>query len=378
MVRKKKKAGQEEQKPWCFYCDRQFNDESILIQHQKSRHFKCSQCHKKLNTAQGLAIHCIQVHKLAVDAVPNAKPGREAMDKEIFGMAGVPSGMEPGAALPDDGGEGDEPPAKMARLDSGTDSASMASAGSGNPHHAAQGPYSAAPYYNPPAIPIPAYGYPGYPPFGIRPSPGFPPHPHGIPYPGHPGYPPGQAFPPPYGSAPMAPPSYPPFGSQPPAASAPITSLPPAAASGGAAAALFPISGAPAASVQPPAAAPLQQLLPAAATRPPPTVQPPPAMPGLFPIAQPVRQPPPVGLQAPPFQGSTSCPLASEQASQQLPAAAASTPGKVPPEMGFVWDDDSISMEEQRASSQKYASLKPAAANGSQKPQPASGQWSTC
>lgn len=69
MVRKKKKAGgQEEQKPWCFYCDRQFNDESILIQHQKSRHFKCSQCHKKLNTAQGLAIHCIQVHKLAVDA----------------------------------------------------------------------------------------------------------------------------------------------------------------------------------------------------------------------------------------------------------------------------------------------------------------------
>ena len=33
--------------------------------------------------------------------VPNAKPGREAMDKEIFGMAGVPSGMEPGAALPE-------------------------------------------------------------------------------------------------------------------------------------------------------------------------------------------------------------------------------------------------------------------------------------
>lgn len=35
MGRKKKKY--EEQKPWCFYCDREFDDEKILIQHQRAK-----------------------------------------------------------------------------------------------------------------------------------------------------------------------------------------------------------------------------------------------------------------------------------------------------------------------------------------------------
>jgi hypothetical protein len=30
--------------------------------------------------------------------VPKAKPGRESMEIEIFGMAGVPEGMKPGDA----------------------------------------------------------------------------------------------------------------------------------------------------------------------------------------------------------------------------------------------------------------------------------------
>ena len=57
MGRKKKKPI----KPWCWYCNRIFDDEKILIQHQKAKHFKCHVCHKKLFTGPGLAIHCMQV-----------------------------------------------------------------------------------------------------------------------------------------------------------------------------------------------------------------------------------------------------------------------------------------------------------------------------
>lgn len=45
----------------CRYCNRDFDDEKILIQHQKAKHFKCHICHKKLYTGPGLAIHCMQV-----------------------------------------------------------------------------------------------------------------------------------------------------------------------------------------------------------------------------------------------------------------------------------------------------------------------------
>lgn len=43
------------------YCNREFEDEKILIQHQKAKHFKCHLCHRKLYTGPGLAIHCLQV-----------------------------------------------------------------------------------------------------------------------------------------------------------------------------------------------------------------------------------------------------------------------------------------------------------------------------
>ncbi len=49
MGKKKKK---NEQKPWCYYCDRVFDDEAMLVQHQRAKHFKCPDCPKKLNTAQ--------------------------------------------------------------------------------------------------------------------------------------------------------------------------------------------------------------------------------------------------------------------------------------------------------------------------------------
>ncbi|XP_074605615.1 bub3 interacting GLEBS and Zinc finger domain protein isoform X2 [Brevipalpus obovatus] len=84
MGRKKKKP----MKPW--YCNREFDDEKILIQHQKAKHFKCPTCHKKLYTGPGMAIHCIQVHKETIDKIPNALPNRNSVDIEIYGMEGIP------------------------------------------------------------------------------------------------------------------------------------------------------------------------------------------------------------------------------------------------------------------------------------------------
>ncbi|KAK4399557.1 protein SUPPRESSOR OF FRI 4 [Sesamum angolense] len=84
---KKKKRGAVD-KVWCYYCDREFEDEKILVQHQKAKHFKCHVCHKKLSTAGGMAIHVLQVHKEQVSKVPNAKPGRENQQIEIYGMQG--------------------------------------------------------------------------------------------------------------------------------------------------------------------------------------------------------------------------------------------------------------------------------------------------
>ena len=57
------KKKRKEAKPWCYYCDREFDDEKILIQHQKAKHLKCHVCHKKLSTAGGMVVHVLQVHK---------------------------------------------------------------------------------------------------------------------------------------------------------------------------------------------------------------------------------------------------------------------------------------------------------------------------
>ena len=102
MGRKKKK----QTKPWCWYCNREFDDEKILLQHQKAKHFKCNLCHKKLYTGPGLQIHSIQVglsvarrsrahrllqvHKENIDKVPNAVKGRDNIEIEIYGMEGIP------------------------------------------------------------------------------------------------------------------------------------------------------------------------------------------------------------------------------------------------------------------------------------------------
>lgn len=61
-----KKKNKRIEKVWCYYCDREFDDEKILVQHQKAKHFKCHVCHKKLSTAGGMSIHVLQVHKESV------------------------------------------------------------------------------------------------------------------------------------------------------------------------------------------------------------------------------------------------------------------------------------------------------------------------
>eukprot|EP00252_Welwitschia_mirabilis_P008122 TRINITY_DN19835_c1_g1_i1.p1 TRINITY_DN19835_c1_g1~~TRINITY_DN19835_c1_g1_i1.p1 ORF type:complete len:396 (-),score=80.85 TRINITY_DN19835_c1_g1_i1:299-1486(-) len=86
MGKKRRKAP----KVWCYYCEREFDDEKVLVQHQKAKHFKCHYCHKKLSTAGGMAIHVLQVHKETVTKVPNAKPDRESTEIEIYGMEGIP------------------------------------------------------------------------------------------------------------------------------------------------------------------------------------------------------------------------------------------------------------------------------------------------
>lgn len=110
MGKKKKKAPP---KVWCFYCDREFDDEKILIQHQKAKHFKCTVCHKKLSTAGGLVIHVLQVHKQTITKVPNAKPQRESTELEIFGMEGIPADILAAHDVDPD----DEKPAKAAKVD---------------------------------------------------------------------------------------------------------------------------------------------------------------------------------------------------------------------------------------------------------------------
>lgn len=71
MGKKKKRASS---KVWCYYCDREFDDEKILVQHQKAKHFKCHACHKKLSTASGMAIHVLQVHKESVTKYVSVSP----------------------------------------------------------------------------------------------------------------------------------------------------------------------------------------------------------------------------------------------------------------------------------------------------------------
>ncbi|CAI5679971.1 BUB3-interacting and GLEBS motif-containing protein ZNF207b isoform X5 [Oreochromis niloticus] len=190
MGRKKKK----QMKPWCWYCNRDFDDEKILIQHQKAKHFKCHICHKKLYTGPGLAIHCMQVHKETIDSVPNAIPGRTDIELEIYGMEGIPDKdmQERRRTLEQKSQESQK---KKSNNQDDSDESDDDEAGPSAQQVAvvqAQAGY-AGPMAQPGIPPvaggpvIPPAGYQGMPPM----MPGVPPMMHGMP-PAMPGMPPGQ------------------------------------------------------------------------------------------------------------------------------------------------------------------------------------------
>ncbi|KAF4616232.1 hypothetical protein G7Y89_g15174 [Cudoniella acicularis] len=94
MVGKKKRGHPDIEellaRPWCYYCERDFDDLKILISHQKAKHFKCERCGRRLNTAGGLSVHMNQVHKETLTSVDNSLPNRQGLEVEIFGMEGIP------------------------------------------------------------------------------------------------------------------------------------------------------------------------------------------------------------------------------------------------------------------------------------------------
>ena len=78
---------------FCFFCNRDFDDEKNLIVHQKSKHFRCPSCYKQCPTSVALVVHCQQVHKETLTEVPGALPARNDIKLEIYGMTGVAEAM---------------------------------------------------------------------------------------------------------------------------------------------------------------------------------------------------------------------------------------------------------------------------------------------
>ena len=78
-------------KPFCFYCDKEFETKAILLRHQKNRHFACGFCKRKFSSANGLSNHCMTLHRKTVVKVTNAKKGRDSTQIPIYGMDGIPA-----------------------------------------------------------------------------------------------------------------------------------------------------------------------------------------------------------------------------------------------------------------------------------------------
>lgn len=86
----KKRKRKRQIKPWCYFCDRTFDDEKVLINHQKAKHFKCPTCNKKFGSGSGMATHVLQVHKSNLETVPNSIAGRDTFQYDVVGMEGIP------------------------------------------------------------------------------------------------------------------------------------------------------------------------------------------------------------------------------------------------------------------------------------------------
>lgn len=86
----RKKRGINVLKPFCYYCEKEFENANILLQHQKNRHFACKECTRKFSTASSLLTHMQQVHGKSIQKVTNAISGRDRVDINIYGMEEVP------------------------------------------------------------------------------------------------------------------------------------------------------------------------------------------------------------------------------------------------------------------------------------------------
>ncbi|AEO68187.1 uncharacterized protein THITE_2117609 [Thermothielavioides terrestris NRRL 8126] len=234
-------------RPWCYYCERDFEDLKLLISHQKAKHFKCERCGKRLNTAGGLSVHMNQVHKETLTSVENALPNRQGLDVEIFGMEGVPEDIvqqhnqriiqnfytaqaerQAATGNPPRGQSGGQGPAKKIKYETPEEIKKRLAE-----HRArvAAQKAAAANGVAPPAAPVdgqsPAQGASPFPP----PQPGYP-----YPVPGAPGAP---GMPPYAATQPYAPPTaaaYPPGPSPPPGTTTAPFPLPARPPSGAAAA----------------------------------------------------------------------------------------------------------------------------------------------
>lgn len=82
-----------ELKPFCYYCDREFDTAKTLVQHQRTKHFNCSECGLKFDTVTGLRVHMLNAYKRTMKEVPGAIPGRENPDIVVHGMEGLPKGV---------------------------------------------------------------------------------------------------------------------------------------------------------------------------------------------------------------------------------------------------------------------------------------------
>lgn len=80
----------KKQKAWCYFCDKVFDSEVHLIDHQKKVHFRCPICRRQKISSKALSEHYSQVHKKILDKVPYALKDRESPDNAVFGMRGIP------------------------------------------------------------------------------------------------------------------------------------------------------------------------------------------------------------------------------------------------------------------------------------------------
>ena len=90
MGRKKKRGRQQD--IWCYFCDKTFKDEDLLLSHQLKTHFRCTICGKRATNVGGLAAHMMQVHKSVLGKVPDSIKGRDnpKVGHSINGMSYIP------------------------------------------------------------------------------------------------------------------------------------------------------------------------------------------------------------------------------------------------------------------------------------------------